>query len=337
MKKLLLLVCTISTVLACQSIPSIDDPNNNADEVEVLKWKWLNTGFEDYSQKRIIYDEAFGEGNSLRLHQSMCIYADRAFCINDGIECKVLDLRTKEWLVSDDLPDKSHHNNAQFSNTFLSSSDKYPLLLLTRGDYPPSQNDLIVVRVSEESNRFVYSVVKTIHVKIKEAEYCGSWVVDDENDKLFLYCMTTGDWRVKDGVNHFCIFSFNLPCITSSEDVTLGYEDVLERWDYPYLIHQGGVYYNGYLLFNVQSMGPYNGKKIASSKDLILVNSENGDIEAIMPLDEKNETEGISIYDNRLYVSFKEGSKSQSSKSIVFNLNDYTLPSSILARKKRRR
>ena len=294
-----------------------------------LTWKWVDSGNEEIATKKVVYEEQFGEGNSIRFHQSMSVFGDVAFCFNHGEECRIYDLKTKEKLFSNPLPDKSHHNNAQFSTVYFKPEDEFPLLVLSRGDYPPNPNDFYIVRVQNEKGHYSFSVVKTIHNTIQEAKNNGSWVVDEDHGRLFLYCMTAGDYRVKED-NRFCVFSFRLPDISDPEDVTLGYEDVLQKWEYTYLIHQGGTYYNGYLFFNVQSLNSVEGKDVVSSKSVIAINTTDGHIDIVLPLDDFKETEGISVYDNKLYVSFKEGSESQSAKNTVFSLKEYSLPKSII-------
>lgn len=329
MKYQFLLLITLVIFAAC---------NTGVDESETkvlpyvwseLKWTWIDSGKEEIVRKKMVYEECFGEGNTLRLNQSMTIYSDRIFCFNHGDECRVYDFQTKEQIESDLLPDKSHHNNAQFSSTFLNDGDKYPLLILSRGDYPPNQNDLYVVRVTE-GGVISFSIIKTIHNSIVEAQNNGSWVIDEEYGKLYLYCMTAGDYRIKENNNHFCVFSFRLPDICNQEDITLSYDDVIDRWDYTYLIHQGGTYYNGYLFFNVQSLTSVGEKSVANSKSVIAINSRNGHIEAILPLDDNKETEGICAYDDKLFVCFKNGSQDQGPSDITFTLNQYSLPSSLV-------
>lgn len=316
------------------SLSSCTIQNNDCisceDERSTLKWTWIDSGQKEASQAKLVYKEFFGDGNALRFHQSLCVWSNKAFCINDGEECKVLDLNSKEWLEAGALPDKSHHNNAQFSNIFFRDGDQYPLLLLSRGSYAPDQNCVYIVRITETDGRFHFSLIKTIRNTIKEAVYNGSWVIDCEHKRLFLYTMTSGDYRVTEG-NFFCVFSFNLPDITNAKDVTLGYEDVIDRWEYSYLTLQGGTYCNNYLIFNVQSLESVNGRKdLVTNKDVIAVNSMTGRIEAILPLEETIETEGIAVFDNKLYVSFKHGSPNQEANSVVFALYEYALPSSLI-------
>ena len=331
MKRLAVCCIFVLTMSSCSKSFLLDGTNLSLSSWSGLTWEWVDSGFEENATKELVYEEQFGEGNTIRLHQSMSVFDDVAFCFNHGNECRIYDLKTKDQFYAEPLPDKSHHNNAQFSNVFFEQGDRFPLLILSRGDYPPNPNDFYVVRVQENEGRYSFSIVKTIHNSIREAIHNGSWVIDEDHNKLFLYCMTTGDYRVKEN-NHFCIYSFNLPDITDPEDITLGYEDVLDKWEYTYLIHQGGTYYNGFLLFNVQSLSSVEGKEVVSSKSVIAINATSGHIDIVLPLDDSKETEGISVFDNCLYVSFKEGNENQSFANTVFTLNAYSLPASIIKR-----
>lgn len=329
MKRLAVCCIFVLTMSSCSKNFLLDGTNLSLYSWAGMTWRWTDSESQEKSTKRLVYEEQYGDGNSIRLHQSMSIFNGVAFCFNDGEECRIYDISSKERYYSDSLPDNSHHNNAQFSHYYYGENDKFPLLFLSRGNYPPSQNDLYLVRINENEMHFSYSVVKTIHSTIREAQHCGSWVVDDEHGMLYLYCMTAGDWRTKEN-NNFCVFSFSLPDVFDSEDVTLGYEDVLDRWEYPYLIHQGGTYYNGYLLFNVQALKSIYGKSLECPKSVIAINISNGHIDFYLPLDDLKETEGISVYNDRLYVSFKFGREIEMPLFTIFTLNEYSLPSSII-------
>ncbi len=319
---------SVLAVSSCSGNIAFDGPEISLNAWSGLTWRWVESGIEEKATKKVIYEEQFGSGNSIRFHQSMSIFGDVAFCFNHGDECRIYDIKTKERLSANSLPDKSHHNNSQFSTVYQKPDDEFPLLVLSRGDYPPNPNDFYIVRVEEEENLYSFSIVKTIHNTIQEAKNNGSWVIDEDHGRLFLYCMTTGDYRVTED-NRFCIFSFDLPDISDPEDVTLGYDDVLQKWEYTYLIHQGGTYYNGYLFFNVQSLPSVDGKDVVSPKSVIAINALNGHIDVILPLDDFKETEGICVWNNRLYVSFKEGREDQSAMNTVFTLKEYSLPVSI--------
>lgn len=300
----------------------------DSQDIYGLTWTWLENNQQEKAEEKLIFEEFFGDGNPLRLNQSMCIWQDKAFCFSHGSDCNVLDLKTKQWMLSDALPYSSHNNNAQFLISYYDQNDKYPLLLLSRGDYPPNQNDVYIIRVQEIDNHLTYTVIKTIHNNIEEARYNGSWVIDEEHHKLFLYTMTKGDWRVKED-NKFCVFSFPMPEITNTETVTLGYDDVISKWEYEYLILQGGTYFNGYLFFNVQSLSSINGQSLPFTNNVFAINAKSGIVEAVMPLYDEKETEGICVYKNKLYVTFKNGLEQQDLQSVVFSMREYSLPTMI--------
>lgn len=322
MKKLYILLFIIAVLSSCGA-------NIDQEDVPGLYWTWLERNYKESAIEQLIYEEPYGVGNSIRFNQSMCICNNKVFCFNLGNECKVLSLDSKEWLSTSVLPEDSHNNNSQFLKRRYDIRDKYPLLLLSRGDYPPSQNDVYIVRVQETDDNFSFSIVKTIHNRIREAQYGGSWVIDEDHQKLFLYTMTNGDWRLRDN-NKFCVFSFTLPDISNEEDVVLSYKDVLDKWEFQYLALQGGTYYNNRLYFNVESINFYAQYRLLSSKNVLGINVESGKVEVVMPLFENKETEGICVYNNRLYISFKDAEQSQDPTSIIFYLKEYSLPKSFI-------
>lgn len=315
------LILTAFVAISCESI----------DQTEPQEWEGLSWVLVDSSTKvpifhTTIYEECFGEGNSLRLNQSMSICSNRIFCFNNGTTAHVFDYITKDYITSEELPEYSHHNNAQFTDCYINETDKYPLLLLSRGDYPPNNNDLYIVQVTEQDRIISFRRHKTIYNTLSESANNGSWVIDEENNRLFLYTMDKSDWRQKED-NVFSIYEFRAPDFIDKRDVTLGYEDVVNSWKYSYLIHQGGTYYKGLLLFNVQNLKVINDQILTCSKCVIAIDADSGSIKAFLPLDESIETEGICVYSNKLYVSFKNGSEKQGRKDIVFKINEYELPS----------
>ena len=296
-----------------------------------IQWTWLASAAQNNVEEQVVYEELFGDGNPIRFHQSMCVYDGLAFCFSHGTECIVIDLRTGERLQAEKLPESSHHNNAQFLNIFYTDKEKFPLLLLSRGDYPPNQNEFYIVRIVEKDEVLEFNRIQTIKNTIPEAKHGGSWVFNEETNTLYLYTMTKGDYRVKEG-NQACILSFSLQGLVGSKEITLGLENVINRWDLPYLIYQGGTYFNGYLFFNVQSLQSIGGYKTETDKNILAINAATGQVDAIMPLTESMETEGICVSDNHLYVSFKNGNAQQDPDNTVFKIMRYSLPDAIISK-----
>ena len=296
-----------------------------------IQWAWINTSTRENIKEELIYEELFGGGNDMRLNQSMCVYNNWAFCFNHGTSCKLLDLDSLTEIAVEPLPDKSHHNNAQFLDVFT-QGESFPLLLLSQGNYPPNKDRLYVIQVKRNNSVLSFEVVKTVKCSIPAAQNNGSWVADITNKRLFLYSMTKSDWRVTED-NYFCIYTFDLPDLINKEEISLSINDVKDYWEYPYLIHQGGTYYNGYLFFNVQSLSSINGYTTETSKNVLAINAKTGNVDAIMPLTESMETEGICVYNNQLYVSFKYGSAEQEPNNIVFRIMKYSLPKEIINNK----
>jgi len=222
---------------------------------------------------------------------------------------------------------RDSHNNAQFSNIFYSEDDRFPLLALSRGDYPPASNPFYVYRIREDERGYYFKIIKTIHNNIGEAHNNGSWLLDEDNKKLYLYCLEKGDFRTVD-FNRFCIFQFQLPDLLSSEsDVYLTEEDILNKWTFPFMIHQGGACYKGRLYFNVQDISFLWGKTLKwNERNVVVFNPNHGGFDLVLPLFETLETEGICYYENKLYISFKDGHKGHEDNFIMFKIMQYDLP-----------
>lgn len=294
-----------------------------------LRWKWIKSNMTENSKSRLVHQLFFSDKNQIRFHQSMSIYDNKAFCFNHGDICYVFDIKSKEELPASPLPEISHHNNAQFLDVFYQDDDKFPLLLLSRGDYPPNQNEFYIVRVEEKEKLFSFVRLKTIKNTLVEAKNGGSWFADTQRGTLYLYTMTKGDYRVRED-NYSCVYTFKLPDLKSPSTVTLSYEDVEQYWEFPYFVYQGGTFYNGYLFFNVQSLSALEGKTLESSNNVLMIDSRTGSIEAVLPLIESLETEGIAVYNHNLYISYKNGADTQEESSTVFKLCEYHLPASII-------
>lgn len=208
----------------------------------------------------------------------------------------------------------SHHNNAQFLKSIkYDINDKYPLLVLSRGDYPGASADykqFYIMRVIENDGVFIFERLKTITCNVVNVSYNGSWIYDEVNEVVYMYTHTIGNYQIRDG-NNTCIIGFPLSIaeIKNTSDLTLNNEDVISRIVLPYGVWQSGECYNGRLYMPTQYMTEFNGTKqpFSGNNRLLVINPNDGNIDSLVPITEGIEPEGISIYDNKMYISYHNG------------------------------
>lgn len=321
------LACCFSflMVFACNDLYSGEDIELYDTQIE---WQSLSKSFPIglKSEYKCFKEVTYAADTLLRYHQSLAVYNDNFFCFNDRKVHFVFfeDKGDETWSMQRFfLFDMSHHNNAQFTNIFYDSNDIYPLLILSRGDYGSSDNSCFVLRLINE-NTFEFEEIGEISISIKEAKNNGTWVVDSENNKLYLYSLSKGDYRIQND-NNLLIFEFDLPDLKSIGHITLGVEDVKRKWEMPYLVPQGAVSHKGKILFATENVQlSFDGEK-KKGEHIVLFNPGDGKYEAILSFEESMELEGISIYDNTIYLSFKRG-LIFFENSIVLRLAECTIP-----------
>ena len=140
--------------------------------------------------------------------------------------------------------------------------------------------------------------------------------------------MSIGDYRVVEG-NSFHIYEFSLPDLRTSDSITLSYENVLRQWEMPYLTHQGATFYNGRILFAAKDIMLPGESSIRDGEAVIIFNPETGVYEAMLPLKEQFELEGISVFNDEIYLSYTKGSRS-SAGNVFFKINKVPFPKEIL-------
>lgn len=304
-------------LLCISSCNGLHDYESYISEIE---WQSLSNGVPIglKSEYKNIFDVSYTEDTLLRYHQSLATYKGYFFCFNDRKEHSVFFESEKEgtWVKQKiTLFDMSHHNNAQFTDVFFDSADIYPLLILSKGDYDSRDNGFFVLRIISD-NPFEFEEIGEVSISIKEAKNNGSWIVDTENNKLYLYSLSNGDYRLEDD-NNLVIFEFDLPNIKSKGHIYLGLDNVIKKWEMPYLVHQGAVSYKGKILYASENVKlTFNDEK-KTGEHIVLFNPQKGKYEAILPLEESMELEGISIFDNTIYLSYKRG--------LIFSKNQIVL------------
>lgn len=273
--------------------------------------------------RETIFSATYGEYPEIRYNQSMAIYDGVAFCfINNNLNVYAIDVVGGTILSTFTLGDSSllcHMNNAQFLDVFADSSDRFPLLLLSRGDYGGADADkFYVLRIVEsESNVFSATIWKTLNCTMTQATYNGSWVADVRKKRLFLYTWTLGSWQSETEGNQAVIYEFAQPNWSSRDSVTITSDDVVGTSLFPYLIWQGADFCNGLLIMPLQRTSYINGELMSTDNNghaiynhnnnwIFFINPDNGVVEHAVPWTGPLytwEPEGVAVYNNALYVS----------------------------------
>jgi len=282
-------------------------------------------------------DGVVSDGALTQWDQSMAIYNDKIFVFLDssaetadggGYSFVVIDYNTKEIIFKGLMPSKrSHLNNAQFLDVFYDENDAYPLLLMSRGDYPSADsNKFYIMRIVESEGVFTISIVKTITCTLPQANYNGSWICDNSRGKLYLYTMLLGDWRIReDEGNRFVIYEFDMFDPLDSSDLTLTEDDMTRMTKYDYWVLQGGTCSGGKLFLPIQNYTKINGIIPSYRGHIVaIINPDTGKVERIIPTDSM-ENEGIAIYNGKIYVSSKNGSGSMDTKTPVFRIQEFIM------------
>lgn len=283
-----------------------------------------------------IISKTYADGGSLlQWDQSMAIYGNKAFLFLDtraesdpdaGYSFAVVDLANGNILFRGNTPTRDcHNNNAQFLDVFYNEDDTYPLLLLSRGDYPssPDAGKCYIVRIVESEGIYTLSIIKTISCTIPQARYNGSWVTD-RHGNLYLYTMTIGDFQTPESAgNKFVIYRFDMFDPTDGVDITLSDNNVRGKSVFDYCVLQGGDSFGGKLFLPIQGYTKINGVVPSFTGHIIaVIDPIKGVVESMIPSD-KLENEGIAIYNGAIYVSSKNGGGTSATTAPTFKIQKY--------------
>lgn len=202
----------------------VQDLSELSEEVDLIAHSTKMMGNSDYYGKivtlkmtdeshkltsRLVCEHYNDEYPYTTKNQSMAIWDGKAFCFNDqniGGFCVVIDVSSGDVLARiEDVPSvlsgdmAAHLNAASFTDQYYLAEDKYPLLLLSRGDYGSSDINklcMYVFRITEPSeNSFVFTRIKTINVRnVPLAIFNPSWDYD-ANRKMIWGHLHSQDWR----------------------------------------------------------------------------------------------------------------------------------------------
>ena len=258
--------------------------------------------------------------------QSLAIHEGIAVIPKDGTRFVIMNIASGEFLYHGEFP-QSHHNNAiQFSNTFYDVADRFPLLLLSSGDYENPSNKAMVLRMS---NDYTMTLIKEIDCSLANVQYNGSFVADFSTNRLWLYTFTNGSYEVREN-NNVVIYEFALPNIKTSESVTLSKDDILKEIILPVCTMQDAVAYGGKLWFPCSYADYINGfptSEEGMNDNIILVlNPNNGVIESAIKGVAGLEPQGIDFYNGKMYYTCKNSGVTEIGKT-AFRFYEYSFNS----------
>ena len=239
-------------------LPGLDGVNERIDAIE----EQLPDGNSDYygepvsipitSRKNKLNSEVVlshtpSSYSHTKYNQSMAAYNGKLFCFNDtsfndGF-CVIIDIATKNVVAFvQTIPSvlvNSHVNNACFTDVFFDSGDTYPLILISRGDYPNGTDkgkEMYVFRIVESGGVFSFTLIKTI--KTDYYFFGASWEYDTNRKMIWGHLCKHGDWRWGDskyrkfndqglyflpdsGTNYICIGTNEHAAVNAEITITL--------------------------------------------------------------------------------------------------------------------
>lgn len=272
-------------------------------------------------KREIIISRNYDASDFLRYNQSMAINGGKIFFFQDtsiadvrnsGQSIVIYDLETLTQEATANNPVSAHCNNAQFTNIYYSSSDPFPLLMLSNGDYPNENSPYFhFIRISKSGTTYAFTIIKTITCSVPEAIYNGSWVGNFRQKRLFMYTFTIGTWQTPESQgNKIAIFEFAMPDITDPTPVTLSVSDVKRYSLMDYFIAQGADEHGGLLYMPGQALTKINGLPFdgisGQTNALLVINPDLGRVVNVVPF-MGPEPEGCAQYGGDIYISQKYG------------------------------
>jgi hypothetical protein len=252
--------------------------------------------------------------------QDGAVYGDYLFSFNSAGECKVYSLDGYTYLSSFVLNKNEvlspHSNSVCFGSYKYSENDEFPLLYCnvynTYKNNRAYDGTCNVYRIWREGDVFETKLVQVIKIGFTadtslwsspsgDVRPYGNFAVDTDNNRLYAFTM-----RDEGRTTRF--FSFELPRATEGVfdstlgtlKLTLGTEDILERFDVPYSYYvQGATYYDG-RIYSLEGF-TNDGTNRAAMK---IVNVENKALECVIDLygmGFKTEPEVVYVYEGDLH------------------------------------
>lgn len=237
----------------------------------------------------------------LNKNQSIAIYGDDLFLLQEGGGCVVVDRQNKTVVTTVDFAptEYQHANSAQFTDIFYDSGDDYPLLMISRcGNVSVSPT----TNLDECQFYRIHNGAMTLinRVYSDAGTYSASWGYDPSAKRIYMGGYTNGNYQVTTN-NPLRFWVWKMPSaseICGGTDITLHTADCVGESQTEHLTLQGmtvrdGIVYSGITRngHHVYAFDVYGGSVISK------IQLENNGFEV----------EGVAVADGRLYVSRKNG------------------------------
>ena len=227
--------------------------------------------------------------------QSLAIYDNYGFLFYDGGKCTIIDMNSRRLVASINtavVASNNHQNNANFGNEFAASNPSFPLIYISQFK---ANGDCYVQSITLNSA----SLVQTIKLNLTNNPIYGiSWAVDSVNNFIWAIGYKLQDWSIAQG-NAIYYAKFALPKLSDGQTVTLTDSDVLKRFEMPYNVHQG-FYCIDDKIYAPCGLG-------GAGTKLLVMDTTKQEYVSYLPLNTREEPEGICQYEDSLMISFNTG------------------------------
>ena len=250
-------------------------------------------------------------------NQSIAIYNGYMFLFNNAGTGAVVDYSTKGIIASftSGATSQNHQNSAQFTDYFYDSSDEFPLLLQSQmfENHPGGNNNdkCFIYRITRSNNDFTFTLINSI---VYDHETYGvSWCYDQAMGKLYGVCFYNGSYNVPNN-NPIHVIGFDMPSkadVIAGNQITLTDNDVTSHAVIDHAVIQGAYFYQGTLFLAIQYY-PY----VTNGSCVWAIDPLEGRVKSQITLANGWEPEGVSIYDEHIYVTQRHGSDSENTNPL---------------------
>ena len=232
-----------------------------------------------------------------RNQQGFAIHEDYGFIFYDTGLCNVVNMRNKslvsQFHIATSAPN-NHANNANFGIEYPADNN-FPAIYISKFN---EDGDCFVESITLNGSK----LIQTIRLALENNQVRGiTWAVDTENKHIWAIGYKHLSWHKKED-NVIYYIKFKLPRLAEG-DILLTDEDIIERFEMPYHIHQG-FYIKNNKIYAPWGMGSQCGLLVLDiAKREYIISIDLGYWGA--------EPEGIDEYNGNLIISHNHGFKGQ--------------------------